>query len=153
MTDCCSREHFRVCHHVARRLLPKRSIENGARPRARTKQNPPLAPLHCEDDSTERQRSARPTQLTDVLAGAERSIRPEDNDVLIERQRMELFQPQSLTDQYLNDLDDLDDRYCTPPPAAPLPPCTHLAVAPSTGVTSKLGQIMPDAAWGQSVPP
>jgi len=38
-----------------------------------------------------------------------RRIRPEDNDVEIERQRMELFQPQSLTDQYLADLDDLDD--------------------------------------------
>lgn len=38
-------------------------------------------------------------------------IKPEDNDVLIERQRMELFPVQSLTDQYLADLDDLADRY------------------------------------------
>jgi len=38
------------------------------------------------------------------------TIRPEDNDVLIERQRMELYPVQSLTDQYLADLDDLADR-------------------------------------------
>ena len=36
-------------------------------------------------------------------------LRPEDNDVLKERAWMELFQPTSLTDQYLADLDDLDD--------------------------------------------
>ena len=32
--------------------------------------------------------------------------------MLIERQRMELFPVQSLTDQYLADLDDLADRCC-----------------------------------------
>ena len=39
------------------------------------------------------------------------AIRPEDNDVQIEweRYRMDLGQVQSLTDQYLNDLDDLAD--------------------------------------------
>jgi hypothetical protein len=82
----------------------------------------------------------------DSLAGAKGKIRPEDNDVLIERQRMELFQPQSLTDQYLNDLDDLDDRCRHAPSAAPLSPCMHPAVGSSTVMTSWPGKIMPDVA-------
>jgi hypothetical protein len=49
--------------------------------------------------------SSRRTRALSVAA----TIRPEDNDVLIERQRMELFPVQSLTDQYLADLDDLAD--------------------------------------------
>lgn len=60
---------------------------------------------------------------TDLFAGGETKIRPEDNDVLIERQRMELFQPQSLTDQYLADLDDLDDRCIAPLTTRTRPPC------------------------------
>ena len=95
--------------------------------------------------------SLRATPRSDGRVGAAK-IRPEDNDVLLERIRMELNPIQSLQDQYLNDLDDLADR-CSAPAGPHLrrQPPAHTARVPSR-VRARAAQARSPASAGHARP-